>query len=678
MKEGTEGTSGPPAGGQTLPRDDRAGLIALTAQPLLQECAPGPRLSKPLRAVLEETAWGTDSLEERADRLLNALRKRLGQSELLDWLDGLAALARAGEPAGARLLAALLAVHAPGAEMVAQIHRFDSSRRLLALVRRGGEPGPPEAWLRRLRDVEAASRVREERGGGAAAAATTGAVGPRDEPPFPLLRRTLELLLADLARDGDLSDADKDLLVGLARLEVDAYEERVSRLAGSVNPYLASAVTRVLPLLGQADATVRALNDFIRSLEAGRAGAAFRRRCPRYSEVLADDEQAALLRQMESRTSTAELAALLRALARNPMPTRRLAGAVGRLMALAHGLRQRALRRTELDLLTAAAIVLGGERDGELELLVGGQLQAVVAEILDRRARLSALPAPAAAAPLALDEAGTGSWLALPMLDAPGTAAAGPPPAAAAAALPPPGGESPPEQALPAVVAEAGGRRPWGAPSPPAATTPAATTTGPASAPGSAPAALAANPAAGSGADPYSLWPLDGFVLRGERLLLRVPDDGRSDRIWRDDLPCRATDEAEAAAATRTAEIDTAALKRLVLANLDNVSVTIGFLRNAKVVAIPGLVAQIVHRCRTVRVLEIIAQDRTLHSGYANKDVPRALLMSPCNIPVKSLSKFIHVKYVNKVDLQRMAKDRTGIRRELIKEIESYLATLGG
>lgn len=664
-----------------MPRDDRAGLIALTAQPLLQECLPGPRLPKPLRAVLEDMAWGTDSLEERADRLLNALRKRLGQPELLDWLDGLAALARSGEPAGARLLAALLAVHAPGAEMVAQIHRFDSSRRLLAQVRRGGEPGPPEAWLRRLRDVETACRAHEEQKGGAPPAAVAAAAGPRDGPPFPLLRRTLERLLADLARDGDLSDADKDLLVGLARLEVDAYEERVSRLAGSVNPYLASAVTRVLPLLGQADATVRALNDFIRSLEAGRAGAAFRRRCPRYAEMLADDEQAALLRQMESRTGTAELAGLLRALARNPVPVRRLAGAAGRLMALAHGLRQRGLRRTELDLLTAAGLVLAGERDGELELLVGGQLRVAVAEILARNSRPPAWPLTAAAAPAALDGAGTDAWLALPMLDGTGAPPAapppaGPPPVSSATAFPAPDGASRPDQALPAVVTAAGERRPWEAAALPAVTP--GTAPGPASPAAAARAGLAAGPEAGIGADPYSLWPLDGIVLRGERLLVRVPDDGRADRIWRDDLPCRATDEAEAAGAARTEEIDTAALKRLVLANLDNVSVTIGFLRNPKVVGIPGLVAQIVHRCRSVRILEIIAQDRTLHSGYANKDVPRALLASPCNIPVKSLSKFIHVKYVNKVDLQRMAKDRTGIRRELIKEIESYLATLGG
>ena len=128
----------------------------------------------------------------------------------------------------------------------------------------------------------------------------------------------------------------------------------------------------------------------------------------------------------------------------------------------------------------------------------------------------------------------------------------------------------------------------------------------------------------------------------------------------------------------RKQQLDTAALKRLVLANLDNVSVTLGFLRNAKVVAIPGLVALIVARCRTVRILELIASDRTLYSGFANKDVPRSLLLCPCNIPVKSLTKFIHAKYVNKIDLQRMAKDKTGVRREVIKEIEAYLDTLGG
>jgi hypothetical protein len=119
-----------------------------------------------------------------------------------------------------------------------------------------------------------------------------------------------------------------------------------------------------------------------------------------------------------------------------------------------------------------------------------------------------------------------------------------------------------------------------------------------------------------------------------------------------------------------------AELKRLVLANLDNVSVTLGFLQNARVIAIPGLVASIATRCRSLRVLDVIATDRRLHSGFANKEVPRALLLTPCNIPVKTLVKFIHVKYVSKVDLQRMAKDKTGMRREVIKEIERYLASL--
>jgi hypothetical protein len=43
---------------------------------------------------------------------------------------------------------------------------------------------------------------------------------------------------------------------------------------------------------------------------------------------------------------------------------------------------------------------------------------------------------------------------------------------------------------------------------------------------------------------------------------------------------------------------------------------------------------------------------------------------------VKILRKFVHVKYVSKVDLKRMAQDRAGIRREIIREINKYLEAL--
>ncbi|HPF69988.1 MAG TPA: hypothetical protein PLQ13_04880 [Candidatus Krumholzibacteria bacterium] len=119
-----------------------------------------------------------------------------------------------------------------------------------------------------------------------------------------------------------------------------------------------------------------------------------------------------------------------------------------------------------------------------------------------------------------------------------------------------------------------------------------------------------------------------------------------------------------------------AELKRLVLTSLQSTSATIAFLRDAKITSIPGLVQEIVVRTRNPQILEIIAATRPLHSGFANRGVPLAMLKSPVNIPVKSIRKFIHVKYISKVELKRMAADRTGIRREVGQEIEHYLSSL--
>ena len=606
---------------RTLDREARAALEALPVQPLLQESpvAAGVRLDPALRAELEGLAGATDSVADRSDRLWHVLRKHLGQPEIPELLRGVMLLARAGDPAGARLLAALLDVHAPGAEMISRIHRFDSTRRLHAADRAGRGAAAPAAWRRRLEEVAATCAGRaDELPGGAPAPVP----GPRGEPPLPLLRRWLEHLLADLARHGELEPQGVELLLALSRLEVDAYEERVSRAAGTVNPYLASAVSRVLPLLGQADSEVRAMREFIHSIEAGRAGVAFRRRLPRLHEALSPDERGALLRSLEGRPELTEMLSLLRGIERNPVPMRRLAGAAARLMALGAHLRARGLRRTDLDLVTAVGLAQRYERDGEVHLPLGADLAATVSELLAiARGGVVDGDDPAAEPTAARAMlAGPAALAALPLGDAEAAAAllnAGFPPAAGAAA-----------------------------------------------------------PDAAPGAGGSLVWSLDGFRLGEGELLLRVPQEGRADRPWRHDLPVPMADEIDPVALA--AVLDPTSLKRLVLANLDNVSVTTGFLRNARVTAIPGMVAAIVTRCRTTRVLDVIANDRNLYSGFANKDVPRALLLSPCNVPVKSLAKFIHVKFVHRIDLQRMAKDRSGIRREVIKEIQSYLETLGG
>ena len=114
----------------------------------------------------------------------------------------------------------------------------------------------------------------------------------------------------------------------------------------------------------------------------------------------------------------------------------------------------------------------------------------------------------------------------------------------------------------------------------------------------------------------------------------------------------------------------------MVMNNVGSVSILLGFLRNPKVTSIPGLVGEVVRRTRSARILEVIMNDRALTSGHANKDVPRALIESPVNVSVNTLRRFIHVKYVSKTDLRRLAKDKARLRKEVCREIEKYLESL--
>jgi hypothetical protein len=179
-----------------------------------------------------------------------------------------------------------------------------------------------------------------------------------------------------------------------------------------------------------------------------------------------------------------------------------------------------------------------------------------------------------------------------------------------------------------------------------------------------------AEPVTGSGLDG---WPLHGFRLEENALILPLSVLGPGDRLWRDDLPSLPAAEAEAADEEPSTQAE---IRKMVLSNIGSISILLGFLRNPKIVAIPGLVAQVVQRTRSLLVLDIIANTRALYVGFANREVAYALLTSPCNIPLKSLRKFIHVKCVSKVDLQRLANDSTSIRREVGKEIQKYLASI--
>lgn len=168
--------------------------------------------------------------------------------------------------------------------------------------------------------------------------------------------------------------------------------------------------------------------------------------------------------------------------------------------------------------------------------------------------------------------------------------------------------------------------------------------------------------------------PVEGVEFDGGEMVVRYDPAGASRLALPLGLPDPAQVEADEAVEARGK--DRVPVKDLVVANINNTSVLLGLLKNAKVVSTPGVVALVVARSRNMRVLESICTTRALHSGHTNKDVPRALLTSAMPIPVKTLRKFINVRHVSKTDLRRMAKDRSSIRREVAEEIEAYLKSL--
>ncbi len=186
-------------------------------------------------------------------------------------------------------------------------------------------------------------------------------------------------------------------------------------------------------------------------------------------------------------------------------------------------------------------------------------------------------------------------------------------------------------------------------------------------------------------------WSQQGITLAAGQLLIDLGSVGEDPMVWPNGLPtaedydptrplksCVGLDEngEDQEGAENKNDMDASAIKHLVLSNIMSVSLILGFLRNPKIVAIPGLVAAVATRTRNPQIIETIVTDRTLHSGFANRDVPMICLRSPCNVSPKILSRFIHVKFVSKVDLNRMAKDRAGIRKEVASEINRYLRSL--
>jgi hypothetical protein len=117
--------------------------------------------------------------------------------------------------------------------------------------------------------------------------------------------------------------------------------------------------------------------------------------------------------------------------------------------------------------------------------------------------------------------------------------------------------------------------------------------------------------------------------------------------------------------------------KSLVMSYMDNDSFLAELLNNPKAIGKPGIVALIALRCRSSKVLSIISNRRELYTGFSNKQVPFNLLVNPAKMSVSSLRKFIHVRYIDRVTLQRLSSRGSAAREEVRREIARYLNSLG-
>ena len=548
--------------------------IAADIHPLLSSAVVATDVDgpNPLLDELRELAVRYDLCTLRSHQVFEQLRKMLGQERLTSCLCGVQFLAAADEPAGARLLAALLDANTPGHQLLPRVRRFRSVGRLMKVDAQLVGATFRREWQERLTDVVALAAMRVEPGRDDG---RDEVVLPVNRPPLPLLRRALDAVTPGPGR-ADPDGADLQLLAALVRLECDAFQERVSRLAGEIDPFRVSAVMRALPLLNRADAEIRDMGRLALWLEAGDVEAAFRRRIPTMHEVLDAAERTRMMSGLRAADGLEPLVAVLDAFDAARLSVRQLAGPTSRVLALGRALQREGLRDTPLGLLDAVRIVLEHGRDGDFVLPLSDRLLEVVGRIL------------VAGAPVGAED-------------------------------------------------------------------------------------------------------LSGLEIRDGALVVLSPRLGLGDRIWRHDLPLLSevpSVEAPAAVEEDGGSEDQAdekapeedrsasAVKQLVMNNMGCVSIVLGFLRNPKVTAIPGLVAEVARRTRSGRILEVIAQDRHLSAGHANKDVPLALIESPVNISIKTIRKFIHVKYISKTDLKRLSRDKSRLRKEVCDEINRYLDSL--
>jgi len=163
-----------------------------------------------------------------------------------------------------------------------------------------------------------------------------------------------------------------------------------------------------------------------------------------------------------------------------------------------------------------------------------------------------------------------------------------------------------------------------------------------------------------------ALWDALGVETQSGEFCVRF-DAARHERLLADDLV------PELEAPGKQAPVD---VRRLVLSNIANEHVICGLLQSPKVSSLPGLVEQIVIRTRSLKVLLEVANRRELHGGAANRNVPRVLLWHPAGVPVSALRKFVHVRYIDRLELASMASRGSRARPEIRQMAAQYLASI--
>jgi len=548
--------------------------------------------------VLELThlAMTHEELPFLAAEMFELLRKTSGQPSAVVYLGTIQYLASTGTPAGARLLAAFLNVSIPGERLVPAVQALDSSRRYWSTIT--GNPqgqGPFQSdWLNRFQRISIEAQQLGQKLGLPVVAPTVN--DPRRQQPWLMLRDMFGYLLAkSQGEEFWEEDSGPALLTDFLRLEIDAWQERISNLAGNINPFRMESVARVLPILNRADAEIRDLRQMTSWVAERDFESAFVRPVPRWRESFDDKDWFHLLNDLDKSDELAGLKRLARGLGERPILISQLCAGVQMVINVSVALVAEGVRDRPLDLLTACVLVQSHYGNGQVVFALEAELADTLGALIP--------PTDDTEHPLY----GLAVMSGLLIIDLPAELQAGP-------------------HGLPNTrvftVAEDMALQGWRD-------------------------------------EHQKLDTSDLEAMREQALSLARLIEGDDE----DDL-----EDVE--------DMGASALKQLVMANIQSVSVLLGFLRNPRMTAIPGLVEEVVNRTRNPRIIATIASDRTLHKGFANKGVAVACLRSPVNVSVKVLRKFCHVKYVSKVELKRMAADRTGIRKEVAREIKKYLDAL--